>query len=50
MEKNYIMWSLIICPIQETLLGYKIKEDEVGGGFSTHGKMRNVYRILVGKL
>jgi hypothetical protein len=26
-----------------------MKEDEMGGAYSVHGEMRNVYKILVGK-
>jgi hypothetical protein len=27
-----------------------MKEDEMGGACSAHGKMRNAYKVLVGKL
>jgi hypothetical protein len=31
-------------------LDEQIRDDDMGGEFSTHGEIRNAYKILVGKL
>ena len=43
MEKNYIMWSLIICT------RHQIEKNEMDRACRTYGERRNSYRLLVGK-
>jgi hypothetical protein len=41
-REKYMMKSLIICTLQTQL-------DELGGTYSTHGKMRTIYKVFVRK-
>jgi hypothetical protein len=36
--ENCIMRSFMTCILHHIFLGYQIKEDEMGGAYSTHGR------------
>jgi hypothetical protein len=43
------MRSFITCILHHVLLGLLVEENKMGGTCGMHGKMRNEYKILVGK-
>jgi hypothetical protein len=48
-REDGIIRSFITSILHKILLGYQVKEDEMGGAWSTHGRNGDAYNISGGK-